>query len=136
MMNHHDHHRGLAFLAVLTVLSLASLEHCARAESPAAAGDPAAAKLAIYSEKIRPLLAEQCFSCHGGLKQEAGLRLDTVALMVEGGESGAAIVKGDPDKSLLFERVSDPDPASRMPPATVIVKLLTGTLPALETSTI
>ena len=116
MMNHHDHHRGLAFLAVLTVLSLASLEHCARAESPAAAGDPAAAKLAIYSEKIRPLLAEQCFSCHGGLKQEAGLRLDTVALMVEGGESGAAIVKGDPDKSLLFERVSDPDPASRMPP--------------------
>ena len=73
-------------------------------------------QLEAYSAKIRPLLAEQCFSCHGGLKQEAGLRLDTVALMAEGGESGAVIAKGDPDKSLLFERVSDPDPASRMPP--------------------
>jgi hypothetical protein len=116
MMNHHDHHPGLTFLAVLAVLSLAIPQLGARAESPAAAGDPAAAQLAIYSEKIRPLLAEQCFSCHGGLKQEAGLRLDTVALMVEGGESGSAIAKGDPDQSLLFERVSDPDPASRMPP--------------------
>ena len=115
-MTHHDHHRGRAFLAVLTVLSLAPPERGARAESPAAPGDPAIAQFAIYSEKIRPLLAEQCFSCHGGLKQEAGLRLDTVALMGEGGESGSAIVKGDPDQSLLFERVSDPDPASRMPP--------------------
>jgi len=116
MMDHHDHHRGLAFLAVLTVLSLTVPVQRARAESPAATGDPAAAQLAVYSEKIRPLLAEQCFSCHGGLKQEAGLRLDTVALMLEGGESGGVIVKGDPDASLLFERVSDPDPASRMPP--------------------
>jgi len=45
--------------------------------------DPAApggsdGQLAVYSEKIRPLFAERCFSCHGGLKQEAGLRLDTV----------------------------------------------------------
>jgi hypothetical protein len=73
-------------------------------------------QLEAYSVQIRPLLAEQCFSCHGGLKQEAGLRLDTVALMAEGGESGAALVKGDPDKSLLLQRVTDPDPASRMPP--------------------
>jgi len=116
MMNHHDHHQGLAFLAVLTVLSLASPQQHARAESPAAPGDPAAAQLAIYSEKIRPLLAERCFSCHGGLKQEAGLRLDTVALMVEGGESGGVVTKGDPAASLILERVSDTDPVTRMPP--------------------
>ena len=72
--------------------------------------------LAVYATKIRPLLAERCFSCHGGLKQEAGLRLDTVGLMLEGGESGAVITKGAPDKSLLLARVSDPEPASRMPP--------------------
>jgi hypothetical protein len=116
MMNHHDHHRGRAFLAVLAVLSLSIHEQCARAESPAAPGDPAAAQLAIYSEKIRPLLAERCFSCHGGLKQEAGLRLDTVALMVEGGESGGVVTKGDPAASLILERVSDTDPVTRMPP--------------------
>jgi hypothetical protein len=72
--------------------------------------------LESYSGTIRPLLAERCFSCHGGLKQEAGLRLDTVALMLEGGESGSVVTKGDPAKSLLLERVSDTDAASRMPP--------------------
>jgi len=79
----------------------------------AVASDPF---LAVYAENIRPLLAERCFSCHGGLKQEAGLRLDTVGLMVEGGESGSVVTKADPDKSLILERVSDPEPASRMPP--------------------
>ncbi|MFM8803595.1 MAG: DUF1549 domain-containing protein, partial [Planctomycetia bacterium] len=87
-----------------------------RAESPAPAGGAADPQLAAYSGKIRPLLAERCFSCHGGLKQEAGLRLDTVALMVEGGESGGVVTKGDPDASLILERVRDPEPASRMPP--------------------
>ena len=59
MMDHHDHHRGLAFLAVLTVLSLAVPVQRTQGESPAAPTDPAAAQLAIYSEKIRPLLAER-----------------------------------------------------------------------------
>ena len=72
--------------------------------------------LATYTSKIRPLLAERCFSCHGGLKQEAGLRLDTVGLMLEGGESGSVVTKGDPATSLILERVRDPEPASRMPP--------------------
>ena len=89
---------------------------CILTAGPVAAAAEADQQLAIYSTKIRPLLAEQCFSCHGGLKQEAGLRLDTVGLMAEGGDSGAAITKGDPDASLLLERVSDPDPATRMPP--------------------
>ncbi len=86
------------------------------AEAPAPSGGRADAQLAVYSEKIRPLLAERCFSCHGGLKQEAGLRLDTVSLMVEGGESGGVVTKGDPNVSLILERVNDPDPATRMPP--------------------
>jgi mono/diheme cytochrome c family protein len=73
-------------------------------------------QLAAYADHIRPLLAERCFSCHGGLKQEAGLRLDTVALMQEGGESGSVIVAGHPEASLILERVSDPEPESRMPP--------------------
>ena len=72
--------------------------------------------LAIYTASIRPLLNERCVSCHGGLTQKAGLRLDTATLLIEGGESGGAITKGDPDRSLVIARVSDPDPATRMPP--------------------
>jgi hypothetical protein len=59
---------------------------CILTAGPVAAAAEADQQLAIYSTKIRPLLAEQCFSCHGGLKQEAGLRLDTVGLMAEGGD--------------------------------------------------
>jgi hypothetical protein len=78
---------------------------------------PAAdAELAAYTETIRPLLATRCFSCHGGLRQEAGLRLDTVPLMLAGGESGPAVSRVDPEKSLLLERVREADPAERMPP--------------------
>jgi len=72
--------------------------------------------LAAYIGKVRPLLAERCQACHGGLDQQAGLRLDTAALMATGGESGPAVAKGDPAGSLLLARVADPDPATRMPP--------------------
>lgn len=75
-----------------------------------------AAALDIYKTHVQPLLKSRCYACHGALKQEAGLRLDTVAAMLVGGDSGAAIVKSKPDASLLLERVADPEPASRMPP--------------------
>ena len=79
------------------------------------AAGPADALIA-YTGTLRPLLAERCVSCHGSLQREAGLRLDTAALMAQGGESGSAIARDDPDASLILARVSDPNPASRMPP--------------------
>ena len=112
MIDHRDHQQARLFQAVHSGLLALFCVAAAAGEAPA----PAGAQLAVYSEKIRPLLAERCFSCHGGLKQEAGLRLDTMALMIEGGESGSVVTKGDPDASLILERVSDPDPATRMPP--------------------
>ena len=77
---------------------------------------PAGDQLRVYNDQLKPLLAVRCFSCHGSLKQEAGLRLDTVEFMLKGGDSGHGIVKGDPDASLLLARVSEPNPALRMPP--------------------
>src|SRR5207302_1241107 len=44
-----------------------------------------------YVKQIRPILRERCVACHGVLKQEAGLRLDTAALAIKGGDSGTAI---------------------------------------------
>ena len=70
----------------------------------------------VYATQIKPLLRGRCFSCHGSLKQEAGLRLDTAVLMVAGGESGPAIVRQDAAKSLLLKRISATDIADRMPP--------------------
>ncbi|MEX0726267.1 MAG: DUF1553 domain-containing protein [Planctomycetaceae bacterium] len=71
---------------------------------------------ALYLQHIKPVLKERCFSCHGPLKQEASLRLDTVGLMQRGGDSGAVVAAGDVAASLILQRVSDPDESSRMPP--------------------
>ena len=69
-----------------------------------------------YGRDIKPLLKSHCWACHGALKQEGGLRLDTGALVRRGGESGRAIVPGDAARSLLLQRVAADDDALRMPP--------------------
>jgi hypothetical protein len=61
-----------------------------------------------YVAQIKPLLKQKCYACHGALKQKAGLRLDTVALMLKGGESGSAA-------KLIIKRVTATDEHDRMP---------------------
>ena len=51
-----------------------------------------AAEPVDYLRDIKPLLAKNCYECHGAQKQRAGLRLDTAASARKGGNSGAAIV--------------------------------------------
>ncbi len=69
-----------------------------------------------YTQDVRPILKERCFSCHGALKQEAGLRLDTVAGMLTGGDTGAAISKADPGASHLIQRITSTEDGVQMPP--------------------
>lgn len=69
-----------------------------------------------YATQIRPLLSAKCYSCHGVLKQEGGLRLDTASLMIKGGDSGASIQPENSQTSLLVHRITA-DKDSRMPPA-------------------
>ena len=69
-----------------------------------------------YLTEIKPLLRDKCFSCHGSLKQEGGLRLDAASLIQKGGESGSAYAADAVAKSLILERVTDDDD-NRMPPA-------------------
>jgi len=58
-----------------------------------------------FEQKVRPLLAENCQSCHGGTKQKGGLRLDSLEAILQGGEAGPAVVPGKPDESLLVEAI-------------------------------
>ncbi|MBX3443780.1 MAG: PSD1 domain-containing protein [Planctomyces sp.] len=78
---------------------------------------PAAFADVDYHRDIKPLLAAKCAACHGVLKQEAGLRLDASQLIRQGGDSGTVIDVGNPEASLLLERVSATDESERMPPA-------------------
>ncbi len=68
-----------------------------------------------YLRDIKPIFKEHCFACHGPLKQQSHLRLDTVKSMLTGGDSGAAIVPGRVDDSLLIGAVTG-DAGFQMPP--------------------
>jgi hypothetical protein len=71
-----------------------------------------------FNSQIQPILSENCYACHGPdtAKVESGLRLDTREDALKGGESGKAIVPGDPGKSLIIERITHQDPDDVMPP--------------------
>jgi mono/diheme cytochrome c family protein len=64
----------------------------------------AGTSLELFETRVRPLMAENCFGCHGE-SARGGLRLDTQEGILKGGRSGPAIVPGDPDKSLLINAV-------------------------------
>ena len=70
----------------------------------------------IYLQQIKPLLKTKCISCHGPLKQESGLRLDTAQLARQGGDNGPAVVPRKLADSLLYDRVSADSEDERMPP--------------------
>ena len=61
---------------------------------------------------ILPIMFRHCVACHGLHKQEGGLDLRSRATMLQGGESGPALVPGNPGKSLLFQRIH----SGEMPP--------------------
>ena len=69
-----------------------------------------------FVESILPLLESKCLSCHGREKQEGGLRLDSLAAAMAGGDSGPAIVPGNIAKSLFIKAISFRDPDLQMPP--------------------
>src|SRR5215471_7786036 len=69
-----------------------------------------------YLRDIKPILAGRCYACHAAIKQKGSLRLDTAALVREGGGTGPAIVAGKPADSLLIKRILGEGGLSRMPP--------------------
>src|SRR5829696_9837958 len=68
-----------------------------------------------FEKKVRPLLVEKCVACHGPEKQKGGLRLDSRAALLSGGERGAALVPGKPDESLILRALAH-DGELKMPP--------------------
>jgi hypothetical protein len=74
--------------------------------------------LDFFESKVRPILVEHCYRCHSAEAERlrGSLHLDTKEGWQKGGDSGPAIVPGDPENSLLVEAVKYEDPAVQMPP--------------------
>jgi hypothetical protein len=95
---------------------LISLFMCAVVNVRAAA--PPKAQLDFFENKIRPILAENCYKCHSPAKGKikGGLELDWKGGWEKGGENGPVIVPGNPEQSPLIKAVRYADPDLQMPP--------------------
>jgi len=114
----------------LILEELAGLARFAGPQQPPAAGaapavrpaapeaEPSAEDLQFFEQKIRPVLAQQCYACHSteGGKPAAGFLADSRVSFLRGGDRGAAVVPGNPEGSLLIRAIRYTDSRLRMPP--------------------
>ncbi len=100
------------FLAVVVCMTL----HVNLAISEDQTQKFTAEQIEYFESHVRPVLVERCYNCHSSDAKdlEAGLYVDSREALIQGGESGPAIVVGDPNRSLLIAAVKYE--ASEMPP--------------------
>lgn len=102
-------------LAILLTIALCGVISPAGSAVSAKGAEPASDQAAFFESKIRPILADNCWKCHGSGKQFAGLRLDTLQGLQTGGDSGSVINREQPEQSLLLRVVRHEIPGMEMP---------------------
>ncbi len=72
----------------------------------------------FFEKRVRPVLVERCYKCHSATseKLKGGLHLDSRAGLLKGGDTRAALVPGEPEKSLFIEAIRYGNPDLQMPP--------------------
>jgi hypothetical protein len=97
---------------ILGLIFLAS-----RAAFGAGSVAPPAGGAVDFARDVRPIFEDRCFDCHDESKQKSALRLDTVAGIVRGGESGEPLlIGGNSAESYLIKRVTSENTKEMMPP--------------------
>ena len=86
------------------------------ANSLAVASDSAG--IEFFESRIRPIFSEHCYSCHSAQAKriEGGLRLDSPAALLKGGDSGPIVTPGKPETSSLIAAVTYSPDGVNMPP--------------------
>src|ERR1017187_10102757 len=90
----------------------------AASQSARISAQPAAAARGkiTFARDIEPIFQKSCNTCHGAMdKPQGGLRLDSEAAALKGGDSGKVIVPGDSEKSDLVKRLVGNGEETRMP---------------------
>jgi len=99
----------LLVTAILITVSIRSI-------STATELPPAIERKVDFERDVRPLLSKYCWSCHSEKNRESGLRLDSRAAMLIGGDLGKVVVPGKSSESRLIQLVAAVDPKKVMPP--------------------
>jgi len=76
--------------------------------------DRAAAR--FFETDVRPILVKRCYDCHSKTKQKGGLRVDHVGYLKSGGDTGPALIPGEPEKSPMIQAIHYTDEDFQMPP--------------------
>jgi uncharacterized coiled-coil protein SlyX len=115
-------------LSMLLLFVLSASLRAEENEKPAAAKTFAAADLEFFESKVRPILVKRCYECHSAEKADpqGGLRLDSHAALLKGGDTGKAVVPGDPKKSLLIDTINYGElyqmpPKNKLPPEEIAI---------------
>ena len=102
------------FLLLVVLLGAGSIAHFLPEGAAAQDEKPDAAKLEFFEARVRPLLVTNCYDCHTD-SAKGGLRLDSRAALLKGGQRGPALVPGNPAESLLIKAVAHTHETLRMP---------------------
>ena len=91
-----------------------------RTATPQTPGQPVFSRVSLefFEKQVRPLLVKRCFGCHSGNAKslKGNLRLDSRLLALRGGDTGPALIPGQPAKSLLVDAINYGE-VYQMPPA-------------------
>ncbi len=103
-------------IVFLAVGSVSALDQPASEQATGEPADPAG--ITFFEKHIRPVLVENCFTCHStqAVRVRAGLLLDSREGVAKGGEGGQILVPGQPDESRLIQAIRWEDPTFQMPP--------------------
>jgi Protein of unknown function (DUF1553)/Protein of unknown function (DUF1549)/Planctomycete cytochrome C len=116
-MKHKPHFLRLAMrIVVLCVTAFVASSFTTQSTSQELSKELSKTDLEEFEKSVRPLLVKHCYECHSGQDSNGGLLLDTRDSVLKGGDSGAAIVAGDPERSLLIQAVRYTNPDLQMPP--------------------
>jgi mono/diheme cytochrome c family protein len=96
--------KNLSFFAIIFALPLGAV--MLRGKPVAASGpeSPDPASQQFYTDRVKTVFQTNCVRCHSD-PAKGGLRLDSYAAILKGGDDGAVVVKGDPAKSMLIQAV-------------------------------
>src|SRR3954469_11776650 len=112
--------RAVIALAFTTLVAVSAIRIGAQAPdakstaSAPTASAPTAAQIEFFEANIRPVLIDTCGECHTD-DEKGDLRTDSREALLKGGETGPAIVPGDPGKSLLIQAIRHEGDAPKMP---------------------
>ena len=107
----------VATTGIISACALAGAVGARQAPASTAQASPlsiAAQAGEFFEARVRPILAANCYDCHAD-EAKGGLRMDSREALLKGGESGPAIVAGNPSESLLIQAVRQDPGAPRMP---------------------